>query len=322
MAELEALRQRYIEERPNYAELAEHVTNLLIKETRSRAISCDVDGRAKEVASFVKKALRKGYASPWDEIRDKAGVRAVCVYEQGVEDIARIVQELFHVHHHEDKRATIEPNKLDYLGVHFEVSVPKELLRDKISLEGLICEIQVHTRAQNLWATVSHELVYKAAQEPPHSVKRSIFRLMALLELFDREVDRGREQLMKQPGFEEAIMLVELERHFYSLTATEGDAQLSRHVVAILKPLLERPELENFGRQLGDFVSEHRGKLEAIFGDYLEDDRNPLTSQPESLLIFERLEHDKFKLAEIWAGQLPHSLLESLAEIWGTSIDL
>jgi len=323
MSELDSLRERYITERPRYIELAGCVSRLLEAETRRRGLTCTVEGRAKEVASLVKKALRKSYVSPWDEIQDKAGVRVVTVYQRTIADVEDIIRELFEVHEYEDKRLELEPDKLDYLGVHFEVTVPaRHLDGDPGGLRDLVCEIQLHTRAQNLWATVSHELIYKAAQTPPVEVKRSIYRLMALLELFDEEVARGWEHVMAQPGFQEARIIADLESQFYSLTARSWDPQLSRHVVEILRPLLGSTEVEEYRARLSTFVEHNRSKLEAIFADYQDDDRNPLLSQPESLLVFERLEHDRFQLAELWVEHLPESLLRSLSEIWGTPVDV
>jgi hypothetical protein len=189
-------------------------------------------------------------------------------------------------------------------------------------LRGRICEIQLHTRAQNLWATVDHELIYKAPLDIPSTLKRNIYRLMALLELFDKEVEAGREAIMRQPNYEEAHVLADLERHFFALTAREYDAELSIYVIRALLPLLNEAAQQAFGPTIDAFVAEHSAKLQAIYDDYLEDDRNPFMSQPESILIFERLAHDSDRLAERWTEVLPNALLRSLSEIWGTPIDV
>jgi ppGpp synthetase/RelA/SpoT-type nucleotidyltranferase len=323
VSQLDSLRERYIVERPQYVELAERVSSMLKAETRRRGLACTIESRAKDVPSFVKKALRKPYTSPWEEIRDKAGVRVVTVYQETIAQAEAVVRELFEVHHYDDKRLALEPDKLDYLGVHFEVTIPRWRLNGGCEgLEDLVCEIQLHTRAQNLWATVSHELVYKTGQLPPVDVKRSIYRLMALLELFDEEVARGWERVMAQPGFQEARILADLEFHFCSLTARSWDPQLSRRIVEILRPLLSEAEIGEFRARLDTFVERNRSKLEAIFADYREDDRNPLVSQPESLLVFERLEHDRFQLTELWVQHLPDSLLRSFSDIWGIPVDV
>ncbi|MDA8358314.1 MAG: RelA/SpoT domain-containing protein [Actinomycetota bacterium] len=320
VADLEVLRQRYLAERPAYAALADDVAVRLRAATRQRGLICEVEGRAKDVASFLKKALRKEYASPWDDIRDKAAARVVTIYESQVEEVEDLVRELFVVHHYEDKRHSLAPDTLSYLGVHFEVSLPPRVA-GTTGAEGRLCEIQVHTRAQNLWATVSHELLYKPAQAPPGEVTRSIYRLMALLELFDGEVGRGRQQIQDHPGYEEARMLDTLERQFYALAGRHADIELSRRVVSALADALSSEEAAAYEATLSSFVDRNREKLTDIFAEYAEDDRNPLLSQPECLLVFERLSVDPFRLAHIWDECLPPPLLRSLSAVWGAPID-
>lgn len=319
---LEVLRQKYVEARPTYERAAVAVGEAIRSESREARIPCVVTERAKDVGSLIKKAIRKSYADPWDEIRDKAGVRALTVYERDLGDLRDLITDRFAVKSIEDKRDLLPPNRLDYLGVHLEVEIDASVqLEPDPDILGLPCEVQLHTRSQNLWATVSHELLYKSATDVPVAVQRSVFRLMALLELFDAEITRGRSELMSQPGYEEAVIVSELERHFYGLAAVPWDRQLSAHVVSILKPLLSEENAAREAEAIVGFVQGNKEKLQTIFTNYLEDDRNPLTSQPESLLIFALLERDKFRLAEVWGERLPEYLLASLAEIWGTPID-
>jgi ppGpp synthetase/RelA/SpoT-type nucleotidyltranferase len=320
VADLEMLRQRYLAERPAYAALAEDVAGRLRAATRRNGLICEVEGRAKEVASLLKKALRKDYASPWDEIHDKAAARVVTVYGSQVDEAEDLVRELFVVHHHEDKRHSLAPDTLSYLGVHFEVSLPPDGT-GVAGGEGRLCEVQIHTRAQNLWATVSHELLYKPAQAPPGEVTRSIYRLMALLELFDGEVARDRQQIQDHPGYEEARMLDTLERQFYALAGRRADIELSRHVVSALAAALTSEEAVGYASTLSSFVEGNREKLIEIFTEYADDDRNPLLSQPECLLVFERLSVDPFRLAHVWDECLPPALLRSLSSIWGAPVD-
>ncbi|WP_298384509.1 RelA/SpoT domain-containing protein [Ferrimicrobium sp.] len=319
VSELESLRQQYRAARPGYQTLADSVAQQLRDATRKRGVPCEIDGRAKDMASFLKKALRKDYESPWNDIRDKAGVRVITIFHSQVQEIETIVRELFVVHHCEDKRQSLPPDTLRYLGVHFEVSLQQD---SGVENDALICEIQIHTQAQNLWATVSHELLYKPTQEAPTDITRAIYRLMALLELFDGEVERGRDEILQLPGYEEAHMLITLEQQFYTFVARHTDTDLSKQIIAVLLPLFEPEQASNYGSVLEPFIEHNRDKLEQIFSDYAEDDRNPLLSQPECLLVFERLSADPFKLAVLWGRNLPAGLLRSLSEIWGTPVDV
>src|SRR5258708_38555837 len=321
--DLDSLRLRYQAERPRYLALANEVAALLTAATRQGGLHCDIDPRAKEVGSFLKKVLRKDYSSPWDDIHDKAGVRVITVYESQVGEVEKIILQLFHVSHYEDKRTSLRPDTLSYLGVHFEVSLPDpQSTKNGFDLNGLICEIQVHTRAQNLWATVSHELLYKPVNEAPAEVSRAIYRLMALIELFDGEVERSRQAILRLPGDEEASLLELLERYFYSFASGPTDSELSLRGLAILRPSRSVADIGAYEQRLGGFINANRRKFEEIFTDYRDDDRNPLLSQPESLLIFELLTKDRFQLTTTWGQHLPASLLASLSDIWGTPVDV
>lgn len=298
--------------------LRDEVEHRLQSELQRRGLGdVQVDARVKDVSSFVKKVLRKHYESPWDEIRDKVGVRLTATYASSVSQLEDLVRGSFTIHHHEDKRLALEPNRLDYLGTHFEASLPQA---DGSDFADIVFEVQVHTAAEGLWAGVSHELLYKAAEAPPSDVERSLYRLLALVELFDLEVTRARSTIMEQPGFPEAVVLQELDKHFFALTAHRSDPKLSRIVIDALRPLYSDEELDNYARLLGEFVATHRDKLRGLYEDYLEDDRNPLMSQPESLLVFERMEHNFQAVPLVWVESLPDSLLQSFSEIWGTPI--
>ena len=53
----------------------------------------------------------------------------------------------------------------------------------------LWAEIQVRTIFQHSWATISHELDYKTEIDVPKELRRRLFRLSALFELADKELD-------------------------------------------------------------------------------------------------------------------------------------
>ena len=321
MTNLEALRERWLSERPLYGEFCKRVKGILETEARRVGIACTVHARPKEVASLLKKALRKRYANPYEEILDKAGVRVVCTYYDSLSQLEAIVRNLFVVHSYENKTLGLEYDKLGYLGIHFEVSLPETCVEPDDKYRGLICEIQLHTGAQNLWADVSHELSYKSSQEPPTEIKRAIYRLLALVEIFDGEVAEARREILSLPGFQEGRMLEQLDGHFFRFTAKPYDRELSLEILSGLQTLFSKEEVEGFGPLFEEFVKRNDEKLAQIFSQYADDERcNPLLFQPETLLVFERLERDAFRLKETWARLLPLELLESLATVWGTSI--
>lgn len=57
-------------------------------------------------------------------------------------------------------------------------------------MSGLKAEVQVRTVTQHVWAAASHVLQYKQEASVPLPVRRSIYRVSALLETVDLEFER------------------------------------------------------------------------------------------------------------------------------------
>jgi ppGpp synthetase/RelA/SpoT-type nucleotidyltranferase len=319
-AELEDLRTRYVAAVPGYQQIVDHVVERLATAVGHRGVTpASIEGRVKDPSSFVKKLMRKDYAAPWADMRDKAGVRVTTVYAADVAVVDGVIADEFEVLRRDDKREQLAPDHFDYLGLHFEIAVP---IGEGLSAADRVCEVQVRTGAETAWANASHDLLYKAPVEPGPEIKRGLHRLLALVELFDLEVTRTREAIMSHPTYKEGRLLLGLEQAFLGITAHRSDPELSRHVIDALRPVMPSLDWGEYRRLLDPFITSNRTKLERIYADYLADDRNPLISQPESLLVFERIEHDRFRLAEQWAQVLPTGMLAQLADIWGKPVDV
>lgn len=323
MIDIHAIREKYREEMPLYDELVVYVKKILAEETRRKGVICKIEGRAKEMTSLLKKAL--GKKQTYNRIRDKAGVRIVATYYDSLPTLEEIVRQRFNVVRCENKKLGLSYNELGYLGIHLDVKL-KESDLSGVSrwFRGRLCEIQLHTHGQNLWANISHELLYKGALPLPDDTQRSIYQLVALVELFDDQVKRARHYLMAQPGYEEAKMLSLLEKHFYRLSTRPFDGinrELSIRLITLLEQLYTAEERAGFGILMDQFVASNENILEEIFEDFAADERdNLLLSQPESLMIFERLEHAQHHLEKVWSAEFPLSLLSPLASMWGKPI--
>lgn len=320
-ADIPGLSETAAEERPLYFEAAKATELVLKRAMRDAGLRGDVTARAKEVDQIVKKAIRKGYANPLEDIKDRAGARIVLTYEYQVAEAVELVRTLFVVDEEEDKHETLAANELGYLGYHLDCRLPKALIPEKPYLAGLRCEIQIHTRMQSVWAEVSHELIYKARPEPPSRIMRRILRLQPFVELFDEEVTRAREQILALPGKEEARALQHLDRHFYRLAGVDFDEELSLQVLSSLLDLYDDQDRERLAELVRDFVERNEDKLRQLFDSYRSArGEHPLLFQPEALIVFERLEHDEFQLADQWEKDFPLTLLESLSTVWGKPI--
>lgn len=312
--QFESIRNRYLAEYPKYKDFAKIIEQRISEFTRTKALKCDVSGRGKEVASLLKKALNPKYTNPYAEINDKAGVRVVAYYPWTVTDICRLVEDSFTVVSSEDKRSGQALQHFDYRGIHYEVKyadAPPEY-RD------LVCEVQILTRAESLWADTSHLLSYKPAQNPPDHIRRSIYRLAALVELFDSEVERAYIALRSDPGFTEAELLHVLESHYYKFTTSEYNRELSIETLSALHKIMDSDLVDYFDSAMAEFVNNNEDKLREVYEMYKDDSyANPFIWQPEVLLIFLQLQIAPVTLAQVWEDILPIELLLSLANVWG-----
>jgi len=319
--DLPATRQAYRLEFSTYQRLAVWAADHLRAPLRAVGVyQPEVSGRPKDVPSFVKKALRGSYVDPIAEITDKAGVRVIVSLLDDVGLVERVVQEQFLVIEHQNKGDQLDPDRLGYLGVHF-LATPRvqDLTESNEDLEGKVFEVQIHTRAQNAWAMVSHPLLYKSAGlGAPPALRRRINRLVALVELFDLEVAAARKAMIEDPMYPQATMLQQLEREFLQMTDRDYDPVLSLAVLAAIAAAYEPEELARFDDLVKEFMADHREYLAAILDNSKNnEDANPLLFQPEVIAILERLENRKELLRVAWDQSLSPKLLDSLSEELG-----
>ncbi|MEU9634429.1 MULTISPECIES: RelA/SpoT domain-containing protein [Streptomyces] len=319
--------ERFRRERPRI-ETAAKLTAAYISRRATRArINCDVKFRAKEVASFVTKAQYKQYDDPWAEITDKAGVRIVVQHSGLLDPIVALLKEsLTLVHEPEDDRYVDgREDRLQYPRLHVQVMAHGDQRSD--DGQPYECEIQVRTEATDLWARMSHKLMYKPASTAvPSNVRRSLYRLIALIELYDLEVQRGVETLAQYPDVAQGNHLLgEAEHLFRTFTDHEPRRDLSEDVVDVLVRTIQDPA--TYAEQLAKFTEDRRSDLERAYKDYGPDSehfllhgRYVLASQPESLIIFERLSCAKFLLQGHWVDELPESMLNDMADAWGVAL--
>jgi hypothetical protein len=181
-------------------------------------------------------------------------------------------------------------------------------------------EVQVRTVAQSAWAEVSHAELYKPPAEVPESLKRRIYRLVALVELIDNEVEGFCGEAAKTEGYREAAAVATLSERMALLgNSRTADRRLTRELCAAIVPLYELAE-DALHELLAGFIAENEQGLRNIIreGEALtERDLNPLLPQPELMLICERLQSDRIRLEAAWPVSVPQQWLDDLAEKWG-----
>lgn len=185
-------RDEYITQIQKYSRLKDVMINTLEKLFEDRGIDLfSLDGRVKDVDSFIEKIERKGYKNPYDEVEDICGVRVVCYYSADLVLIEDILKAEFDILSFSDKKKESGEDKFGYLSMHYVVTLKNEWLHSPLyrDFPQLKIEIQVRTILMHTWAAISHKLMYKKESDAPLEINRKLNRLSALIELADEQFD-------------------------------------------------------------------------------------------------------------------------------------
>lgn len=124
-----------------------------------------------------------------EHVTDLIGLRIVCLYEDEVQRIKKVLSEHFEVIDTTDKSASLErtEGEFGYKGLHLDLRLgaPRRSLPEYAAYADLRVEVQIRTIIQDSWSVLDHQIKYK--KSIPGSLKRRINTLAALFELADRE---------------------------------------------------------------------------------------------------------------------------------------
>ncbi|MYV58777.1 hypothetical protein GTW37_03440 [Streptomyces sp. SID4931] len=194
----------YSARKSTYEQYCEKLRDLLTQILITHKIDyVQMEGRAKEVASFAEKIQRKGgkYSDPMTEVTDLVGIRIIAYYLEDVERITRIIRREFSVLEERsgDKQAELADNQFGYSSFHLvlELGDNRRELLEWGQFADFKAEVQVRTALQHAWAAVNHKLDYKRSQDSPRELRRRLFRLSALFELADEEFSQVRKAGLK-----------------------------------------------------------------------------------------------------------------------------
>lgn len=152
-----------------------------------------IESRIKSWDSIAEKLERKRLnPKSLNDIDDLLGLRVIFLFQRDLEPFHKAIGETFHVLSEEDTSHRLSDAQFGYKSRHYIASMPSEW--DSLpSLKGLTAhrvEVQVRTLAQHIWAVASHKLQYKREEGVPLPLRRSIYRVSALLETVDLEFTR------------------------------------------------------------------------------------------------------------------------------------
>jgi ppGpp synthetase/RelA/SpoT-type nucleotidyltranferase len=315
--DVKTLRDAYGAERPVYVKLARAVELSLRRAARAAGLyHVEVSSRAKDVQSFVRKAISHGYSDPLTQITDKAGVRVIMAYRQEEPSVEKLISSRFRVLERIDKRQELAEHEVGYMGLHMVVA-------PRTGQPGTAaCEVQVRTRAEDVWARLSHEVLYKSPEMLSGTDRRQVLRLSALLELFDAEAGRAWDNVLDSDDYIAGRAITALQRQLFRLSGrSDGDDLTADVTKAVLLPAFSVDELRRIDTIIDDFVASRRRKLTELYQRYGSDHDQLFLHRPESLLIFHQLDMDPFALARRWVEHYPFAELRALADAWGALVE-
>ncbi|MFF8782520.1 GTP pyrophosphokinase family protein [Streptomyces sp. NPDC015140] len=288
-----------------------------------------MEGRAKDVASFTEKIQRKGgkYDDPLAEVTDLAGIRIIAYYVEDVERIASIIRQEFSVleEHSGDKQAELADNEFGYASFHLvlELAEKRSSLLEWQEFAGRKAEIQVRTALQHAWAAVNHKLDYKKSQDSPRELRRRLFRLSALFELADEEFSKIRlegERISADYVREVRSGTYDLEVNVDSVTAWIREDPLVARVRQIAHrigwpllgdsdpvPPVDRRDLVHFLNtqdmtrigDLRDALDQGETLIEPVLRRFIDDEEEPHPTSMEDLMTQFLLVYKKAPV-EVW----------------------
>ena len=189
-------------ERQVYEQYTKLIQMMLKKILKNKSMIGFVEGRAKSVASFAEKAVRKAhkYENPVEQLTDLCGARAILQTTREVKSVCESIRASFIIDapNSLDVSTRLREMEFGYLSYHYVVQLDKrkvlELLKpdnpeEEKTLLAMIeqigdrkAEIQVKTLLQHAWADISHDRIYKTQIKVPQQLKRESGRIAALLE--------------------------------------------------------------------------------------------------------------------------------------------
>jgi putative GTP pyrophosphokinase len=312
-------REMWIKEEAIYAALCKEVEKILKSKIAAKGLQAIISSRPKEITSLVKKVLRKGKS--YEELTDKAGARVIVRFRDELEEVAALIEASFVIVKREDKTDELTYCETGYQAIHFDVKLKQGDGSNEVFSERL-CEIQLRTHCQDLWAVMAHVLSYKAEIPVPQDVQRRIYLLNAVLEVADREFAELASVIRSLPGAHSVKLLQALERYYYQFVDESFDRELSLEMIDFLETLYTEQQRAELPTLVAEFVSKNLDRLRTVYGLYARATDKPLfLSQPEVFLILERLEADPHQLEANWVQRFPREELEALSIAWGRPLD-
>ena len=288
-------------------------------------VEAKVKGRVKTAHSFAAKLYEKGekyQPDPLARMRDKVGLRVEVLLPQDRDALVMALERgdlpgLEHVDS-DDKGEGLAVTTFGYNGVNIDC-LPSGYIDETVPAEHAWCEIQVRTQAAGTWSVLSHMLYYKPILQLGPEQSRRLFRLAAIVEMFDEEAQRLRDEVMADARYPVAALIAALVRERTRLR--REPSQQPELTERLVTELLGPQDASAVAAQLSEWVIDNRDKLLEVLGRYEGSGRMFLVDRPEGLLAFHLLDENLFSTWENWRDHgHDERVIEDFAEAWGAHL--
>ncbi|MGD0489015.1 MAG: RelA/SpoT domain-containing protein [Syntrophorhabdales bacterium] len=180
---------------------------------RKIALGVPIEHRVKAWDSILSKSERQSVTlKSVTDFDDLIGIRLILLFTRDVSTVCGLITENFDVLESEDTKARLSENQFGYQSFHYLIQLKDKWLSipSMCSFKGYRAEVQVRTLSQHIWAAASHVLQYKVESSVPASIRRTVYRVSALLETVDLEFDRvltERETYIREADIEKSTAL-------------------------------------------------------------------------------------------------------------------
>ncbi len=149
-----------------------------------------IESRAKSTKSIIEKLKRKNceisMASAKEHVNDIAGIRVVCNYIDDVYSVEQMLLRQTDMELIKRQDYIAEPNYNGYRSLHLDMRVPI-FLSDHT--EYVLAEIQIRSVAMDFWASLEHDLRYKADKTTlPVGINEEMFQCADEIAAIDRKM--------------------------------------------------------------------------------------------------------------------------------------
>jgi len=107
---------------------------------------------------FSKKIFRKGYDDPFHQMTDFGSVRITVKFLEHLYEVKTIIETHYEVLKLKINLKSLDFNEFGYSGIHMEIALPHASLNATTQdFAHIICEIQIRTLSQDVWAEMDHD---------------------------------------------------------------------------------------------------------------------------------------------------------------------